>query len=427
MNEKSKSALPSPRTVFAPSLGALLILWIFLSMMQGRWTSTDTLMTSVLIPNVIEGNGIDLNAVKIIRERSPEYYFETASGVLSSIYPIGMTMVSLPVQLPLWLGAKAVDRELRVDSPQFSRTRFLVEKVSASALVAATIYLFMLILRHLIGEWYASLAVILYTIGSSALSMLTQSLWQHTGVNLCATICIFFLLRTKARSSRFETPLFFLTLGTMLAIRPTTFLIVVPAAVAYGVMKRPSSAAALAYVLLGMTPAIVWNLLVFQHPLGGYALVYQKVVSTDLGALLKRVMLILFSPHRGLLVYNPLLIGAVIAPLHLSRFNEIERRIIVISLLVASVYLFFCATNPTWHGGTSFGPRYMLDCLTVLAVPSAIFYAHTLPQSSHGFKVLCVVLALFSICIHLFGVFGGAQGSSGEVLYHEILNPRDYR
>jgi len=80
----------------------------------------------------------------------------------------------------------------------------------------------------------------------------------------------------------------------------------------------------------------------------------------------------LFSPSRGLFIYNPILLlsilGSVIVWSKRLEFGSLYRTISVICL----TFLIAVACFPHWWGGYSFGPRLhaaIIGLLTVLIIP----------------------------------------------------------
>jgi hypothetical protein len=140
--------------------------------------------------------------------------------------------------------------------------------------------------------------------------------------------------------------------------------------------------------------------------MGGYLHVKNKLFELWLPECLVRLRLILFSLHRGLLVFNPFLvfIPAAFGPLRVAPRN----RLIVLAALGACIlsHYLFCSTNPEWHGGYTFGPRYMLDVLAPLFLFAGIGFSAMHARFPKSAKIVFALIVILSTTIHLFGVLG---------------------
>jgi hypothetical protein len=171
-------------------------------------------------------------------------------------------------------------------------------------------------------------------------------------------------------------------------------------------------------------PALVWNIMIFGGPLGGYATVQSVVLDLDPGQWLLRLALILFSEHKGLFVFNPFLLGIIFLWFYRKRLEN-RLQFIVVALLCAELCdLALCATNPTWHGGRGFGPRYMVESLGVLFVLSAIAISHVRERFPRTTTVGLAIVAAYSITLNVFGAIGARLDSQVLVdLHQRILMP----
>jgi hypothetical protein len=94
-----------------------------------------------------------------------------------------------------------------------------------------------------------------------------------------------------------------------------------------------------------------------------------------------------FSEYRGLFFISPVLLLAIAGVAKMRR-----RELLMIAAIVA-IFLFSVAGFNGWHGGASFGPRYLLPIIPLLALP--MFYA---PQRT--LALLGVPLAVISFAMH---------------------------
>lgn len=397
------------KTRLWPGAALFLLLWISYILLRSGETVTDTLMASILVPNLAQGHGIDLSHAQVgtdLLRDQPAYYFLRPPYGLVGIYPVGMVLLAAPLQVILWLSAFLVGLDVSVLSAGFGPTRFLLEKISAGFLVAASGLATYRCLKLLVPPAYAVALSLFYLFGSGALSVLAQGLWQQTGVNLVCIVLLHFLLARRTPPSRLNEAAFFAALGFLFSIRPTAavwgFFFALSFWRCFG---RPSWIAA-ASACVGVLPGLAWNLALFGHPLGGYAVTPVEVFDADPAACAGRAWLILFGWHKGLITMNPLLVGMFLAPLAIPTLVPRYRKALSPLVFAMACSLLLCSTNPSWHGGRSFGPRYMLDGLGVGFVLAAVGIAHAaarfprLTASTAGFAGVC------SLGLHIFGAIG---------------------
>ncbi len=77
---------------------------------------------------------------------------------------------------------------------------------------------------------------------------------------------------------------------------------------------------------------------------------------------------LLLSPGKGLFLYTPLSLLAIVA---FPRFYESHKLEALLFLLVVIIYLFFHAPFTFWEGGLCWGPRFLLPALPFLVLPLA--------------------------------------------------------
>jgi hypothetical protein len=412
------------RSAFWRHVGAFLMIWAVYTLLHSGETVADTLMSSVFIPVLAQGYGVDLSHIQVgidlLREQ-PFYYWQVPSVGMIGMYPIGMTLLVAPLQALFWWIASGLGMEVSVLSPDFAQTRYLLEKLTASsvaALAAVFVYKSLLVV---VSRRTAILFATLYTLGSNSLSLLAQGLWQQAGVNLLTSVILYLVLSRRARPSTLQEVLFFSAVGFLFSIRPTAIIWSVAFIVLYWrLFGRPYRVSILA-ALLAVVPALAWNILIFEHPLGGYAVT--RVVNFDwnVSEWLYRAILILFSLQKGLLIFNPLVFGIFFVWLFREQL-ESRLKLLMIALLLAELCsLALCATNPNWHGGRGFGPRYVVDSLGVMTVLSALAFHHAKERWPRSMTAACLLVSLYSIPLHIYGAVGASLPIQALVDLHQRL------
>jgi hypothetical protein len=264
-----------------------------------------------------------------------------------SVFPPGMAVLALPFFAPFVLtGWDPLDLGLLVHGGHV---------VAAIVEILATLVLWSLMRRFATPRWSLAL-VLLYFLATSVRTVASQALWQHSGVHLAVASALWLVLREEAVPlSRDLAAGLMLGLGAV--VRQTT------AFVALGLHGfRPTRLLAmLVGAVIGVAPLLAYNDLAFGSPLEqGYGIkTFATPIQTGLYGLLA-------SPSRGLLVYTPYVIFALLALLRAWRWpGQVAGRLRGLSLAWI-VALVLYAMYSEWWGGRVFGSRFLDDYAPVL-------------------------------------------------------------
>ena len=264
-----------------------------------------------------------------------------------SVFPPGMGLLALPFFLPAVVtGAEALDLGMLLR----------VGHVAAAAIEVLATLLLWAVLRRLVSERAALLLVLLYFLGTSVRTVSSQALWQHAGVHL-ALMCALWLVLVERPLSARRSVLAGLALGLGGVVRQTTAVValVITGPGARGALLALAGAAA------GIIPLLAFNWIAYGSPVEqGYG---SKPFDTPA---LEGLAGLLFSPSRGLFIYEPwalLALGGLVAA-RLSR-GHIAGRLGML-LLMWALLVFVYSTYAEWWGGRVFGPRFLDDLAPVL-------------------------------------------------------------
>ena len=106
---------------------------------------------------------------------------------------------------------------------------------------------------------------------------------------------------------------------------------------------------------------------------------------------------LMFSPSRGVFFIMPVLLLSLWGIAHMiGRKQHLREAVLIVA--VATGYFFFIAGFSSWHGGLTFGPRYLVPMLPFLAFPIAflrwrpyLFWLLFIPSCAQvGFSVIGV-------------------------------------
>ncbi len=324
----------------------------------------------------------------------PTQYFFTLTryGYLSS-YPIATGLLLTPFYaVPVFFYSLT-----HPTTAQWVFFSVVAEKISASAITAATAVLFFLIAGQLgasrLVAWMLSLA---YAFGSEAWSTSSQALWQHgPGILLMLAACLA-AFSCDDRPAAGKAVLVGLLCGIAAAIRPTNLLFCLPLLIWFWMRHTGYFFWSVVFFAAIVSAVGAYNIAVFGDFRGGYAQPLN-------GDFLKGFSGILFSPARGLLPYFPLsafgIVGYVLglrsARAH-AGFCSVLMVFVVSLVLLVSVW-------PMWWGGYSFGPRLLAETQPMLLLMSVPVFAST--QKIRLRWALFAVFLFWSVFIQVVGAF----------------------
>jgi hypothetical protein len=330
------------------------------------------------------------------------YYVRRVGGHLVSDYPVGTPLLALPMYAPFVLAGL---------DPRSPLVPWL-DKTAAAALVAASGAILYLALRRLTGGAAALALALVYGLGTSALSVSSQGLWQHAGSQLALATALYCVLRGR-QSAAFSAASGF-PMAFAVLCRPTDALLLAPLA-AYTLATRRDWR----FVVWSLPPIAfqLWygatyfgDPLRTQVALGGGA--FRMDVEEGLYGLL-------LSPGRGLLAYSPIFALSIVGAALVWRPGG-DAVLRAVSLGIVPTVLLY-ARWMAWTGGLSYGPRLLADLtplLTVLITPVV-----PLVRRSRALWAASVVLALWSVAAHAYGLVP----AWGSHVYYRIDGPLDDR
>ncbi len=289
-----------------------------------------------------------------------------------SIFPPGVAFLAFPFFAPfVFAGADPLNLGLLVR----------VGHVAAATIEVIATLLLWSVLRRFVSARWALVLVLLYFLGTSVRTVASQALWQHAGVHLAIALALWlvFQARPVALWREFAAGV---ALGFGAVVRQTTGLLVpfFPAAHVRATIFAVIGAA------IGVVPLLVYNAVAFGDPLEqGYG-----TKPFDTSPLIGLYGL-LFSPSRGLFVYEPYMLFAFATIVLLRPGREhLELRLLSLAYAWAATAILY-STYAEWWGGRVFGPRFLDDLAPALFVLLAW-------GIGHGLLARRAVRALFGLC-----------------------------
>jgi hypothetical protein len=338
--------------------------------------------------------------------RLPYWLIQTPRGT-ASFFPIATGVLATPILAVLILRQErwhpltaSAWRDLAVDRYQ---------KIAAALLAALSVAVFWSVCRALaFGGWLALALTCLYAFGSEALAVSAQALWQH-GPGSLAVLCLvrsLVALEQRPLSAAVCVGVF---AGLAIAIRPNNLVLVTPLLIA-GLHRRPQACfAMLLPALVVLTPVAAYNDYVFGHLLGAYAL---QSGGFSLGNLPRGMLGSLFSPARGLFIYFP---AALLALVLVSRWSGFRQSDLARALAAGTVLLALLhGAWWDWSGGHSFGPRFFTETEGLMLLLLGMAFP-TRPRAARVAAVALAAILPYSVMVQVLGAFSPATISWNSI------------
>jgi hypothetical protein len=327
------------------------------------------------------------------------YVIHHTAGHYFSSYPIGGPLLVSPLYLPVaFFGLGGWDPGALV---VFAR---IAEKFAAAAIAALSAVLLLLLLKRVTTTPWAWCLTLVYALATETWSISSQALWQHGPGELAIIGCFYCIERWQAdRSRNIWLWLCGACTGAAFIIRPTNLALLPAVLLALLLAKGTVAqrvgifARALAVPLMGGLLLLSYNLHVFHHLSGGYAMAVLQ------GSTLRGLAGIYLSPGRGLLIYTPVALFALGAFLPgasaARRQHNLVQAAAVFFIILESLVI---SQSIMWWGGYCWGPRMLTEVVPPLIVLMAIgVSALDRPWPRRAFAVL----ALYSLLIQAIGAF----------------------
>ena len=334
----------------------------------------------------------DLAAAGIVKP----WYTREVGGSTVSLYPPGTGLVALPLFVAPYHWLKATGR---ADDAELLAASEGLEKVAAAVIAAASVVVTYLAARRLASPSGAMWIGLGLGLGTSIWATASQMLWQH-GVVALAIAAGLLLLGHPDRPS-WTLAAAGLVFGVGAMTRPSAALMLA-AAVAWVALRSPLRTAAveLAWLLSGAVPPLLatalYNQRYFDNFLGAYGLMKGAV---DLRRAPLGLAGLLVSPNRGLLVFTPIALLGIYGLVRCAwKPSGTGLGIFGIAAILHGV---LSGAYYQWAGGWSFGPRYLVDVLPILALGAALVWR----SLGGAWKWALAGALLWSVAVQLDGSF----------------------
>lgn len=382
-----------------PWIGLALSIAIFFIyiLWPGNFSSGDSRWTLPTALSLRHQGDAELSEFQKVMIEADYSLYTDANGRMYNYFPIGTSLLTIP---PALVAEVLIERALPginlYDHTQNFRA-LGVELVIASLITAAAAGLFYALAARHLPLLPAIFVTLVFALGTGAWSMTSRTLWMHGPLLMVFTALIYAMLLSRQQMR------WLFIVGVLTAfgyvVRPTASVWVVVISLYVLWQYRKQSLIYFSGAAVIAIPFILYNLSIYQMLLPPYyeasrIALHDRFIEALLGNLI--------SPSRGVLFFSPVLFAAIWGAYRhwrMGRWQSLD------TAFWAGIVLHWVAVSsfPGWWGGTSNGPRFMLDILPFLML--YIVYAlvgiqpltgslRTAAQSTLG------VLAAVSIFIH---------------------------
>jgi hypothetical protein len=278
-----------------------------------------------------------------------------------SRYPLGPSLIAVPFVAGADLAGWPPDTAAR-DSR--------LQVIEASAVTATTAALVFLLAEVGLGALAARRrrlsavgVALVFAFGTAAWSTASRAMWQHGPSMLCLAIAAYFALRSR-KEPRFAAWMG-LPLGAAYFMRPTSSIPIAALSLWVLVCRRRQ----LVGYLVGLGAMLAAFVFVSENSF--HMLLMPYYTDRLAGFQVPGVSLAgdLVSPARGLLVFSPVVVLALVGVVIARRSSALDGLSLALIGIVVAHWLVVSSAGD-WWGGYSYGPRDMSDMLPFLVVLS---------------------------------------------------------
>ncbi len=350
-----------------------------------------------------------------IKENEFPRYLRYVRDHYMSKYPVMPAILSIPVYtVPVLFGLT----EGAVSSMGFTQTEIvgtLLSKISGSLVVSISVGILYLTLLRITNKRSALWIALIYGLATSSWAVSSQGLWQSSMSQPCLAFAFYFFIKAKENTRNIIYA--GIPLALSVACHPQNFIFVLIMFVYVIHKHRAQIIHFMAFPTIMATILLTYNLYYFGTPMGGYGTSTESSIEkenlSDASRFsyprLKRLLGLLVSPSRGLLVYSPCLIFAFIGMVGALYHRNLLLTYVAIATIMTII---FYSSYYAWHGAFGYSYRMLVDLLPGLCLFLAVVYGWIIKH--RWVKSLFVFLVVFSIFIQIIGAFFYPSGFFDE-------------
>jgi hypothetical protein len=365
--------------------------------------SNDTIPAQLLPYFILHDHTIFLDqATAYLNQAEFSYRFvDVGGGHYASLFPIVTPILILPVYIiPISI----------LNIPMTDYTLLSMGKICAALISSLACVFIYLTCKKLTTPNIALISSLIFAFATSTWSISSQVLWAHGVVELLLAGMLYLVVKNEKKESLINIVWLGVASGLFVFNRPSDAILLIPIVAYVFNFYKERLKFYLAFAFISGSPFLIYNLLLFGNPLGGYMPIASRL---GFGAItIINYIGSLIAPNKGLLVFSPILILALLG--FLITRNKKENKVYVvlqyfIPVIVANIAIY--ALFDDWIGGIAYGPRYLTGILPILGVYVCLTLNYLFVENSYSINKKIIIgctivfLIIVSVAIHFIGVF----------------------
>jgi len=305
------------------------------------------------------------------------YQVETVHDRIYSYYPIGGPVLATPFLGVLRLfGVSSIGPDGRYDEGQ----DVIAQAVLAAVLMAVFAALVFHTARAILPVRSSLLIAFGAALGTQIWTTASRALWGDTFLALLFAIVVWLLVRLETGKPPRSPALLATVIAWSFFCRPTALVTAVAVTAYVALHHRRSLVPYLATGGAWLVAFVGWSWLTLGTLLPSY---YRKGSEIEWRGVAEGLAGLLVSPSRGQLIFVPSTLFVAYLVARYARRVPL-RGLILPSLIAVVGQLLLFALFPTWHGGHSYGPRYLTPLTPWLALLAALGLRASLDRHAPG-------------------------------------------
>jgi len=304
-------------------------------------------------------------------------------------YPIGTSILSIPVvALANSLGVDFIDK----------KSDAIWQCIISSACVCIIFLLLTLIASKFISYYYSLLASFIFCLSTSIISTVALALWSFNYEMIFILLCFLHIVNHKDDLKNIKGYKIGMYIFVAWLCRPSVLIVIGILAVCLFFINKKQLlyfilTLFIMYIPLGIYSFTHFNLSVpaYYHPLFW---THMPPSEQPFG---ERLVAILFSPARGLLLFTPVLILSFAG---IIKKDIRKNPLYIISFIWVFIHAIMLARQANWWGGWSYGPRLFTDALIPLFIMLIISFKNS--NRKIIFASTFILLSIPGVAIHSF-------------------------
>jgi hypothetical protein len=318
------------------------------------------------------------------------YQVETVGGHVYYWYPPGGPVLATPfVWILAGFGLSAVGHGGGYNSGGDRIVQAVLAAFSMGLLAVVFLKTALLILPPR-WSWTVALAG---SLGTQIWTTASRTLWSDTFLVLILGAVVWLLVLHETKKRRLSAPLLATVLAWAYFARPTASLAIVAVTLYLALYHRGLLVSYLATGAVWIAVFVTYSWLLF----GTLLPTYYRINRFSLHTLGSGLLGILFSPSRGQLVFVP--VTLFVAYLVVRYWRSLPLRPLIMPALVTVLaYVMLIAAFDQWHGGHSYGPRYLTPLVPWLVLLAALGLHALLERRAPGMRIELAAGAVLLVC-----------------------------